>query len=109
MTVSDSKDLWLEEWKECQSSIARFDQTIVDLRKYGFSIITGFLTADAFLLAKIEDLTVWQEAGIYVVLAVLIYALFTVDRCFEIFLRGSRRKSQAIGAIPRPGDYSYNI
>ena len=96
MSDNNEDACWLTEWKECRSSIARFDQIIVDLRKYGFSIITGLLTADAFLLAKIEDLKAWQKVAIYIVLAVLIYALFTVDRCFEIFLRGAVERAMQL-------------
>lgn len=44
------------EWNECRCSIARFDTIIVDIRKYGFTLITGPLTADAFLFVKVSEL-----------------------------------------------------
>lgn len=96
MSEQSDETYWLDEWKECRSSIARFDAIIVDLRKYGFSLITGLLTANTYLLAKIEDLTVWEKVAVYVVLAVLIYALFTVDRCYEILLRGAVERANEL-------------
>jgi len=38
-----------EEWKICRETIDRFDGILVDLRKYGFSILTGLTTAGSFL------------------------------------------------------------
>jgi len=86
----------LKEWTECRSSIGRFDQVIVDLRKYGFSIITGLLTADTFFLVKSEGISVWQSVALYAVMAVLIFALFTVDQCFEMFLRGAVERASEL-------------
>jgi hypothetical protein len=95
--MSDGNEAeWMTEWKECRAAISRFDQIIVDLRKYGFSIITGLLTADTFFLIKAGEAPVWQKVGLYVVLAVLIYALFSVDRCFEIFLRGAVERANEL-------------
>jgi hypothetical protein len=95
-TKSEIGKTLLEEWKECRSTIARFDQVIVDVRKYGFSIITGLLTADTFLFVKIPGLSSWEKAGVSLVMTVLIFALFTVDRCYEILLRGAVQRAEEI-------------
>jgi hypothetical protein len=38
-----------EDWKVSQNTIKYFDTIIADLRKYGFTLITGLMTAE-FLL-----------------------------------------------------------
>jgi len=48
-------DNLIEEWKEARSTIARFDSNVFDLRKYGFTFITGLLTADGFLSTKLGN------------------------------------------------------
>jgi len=35
-----------KEWEECRSVVARLDNTLVDLRKYGFGLASGLLTAN---------------------------------------------------------------
>ena len=39
----------IEEWKECRSTIDRFDKILVDLRKTGFGFVTALVSAAAFL------------------------------------------------------------
>lgn len=85
-----------DEWAECRNSIARFDKIIVDIRKYGFSLITGLLSADAFFFAKLPQLPPEGKAGVSVVMMMLIYALFLVDRYHEIFLRSTVKRAEVI-------------
>lgn len=87
-----------DEWKECRSSIARFDKAIVDLRKYGFTLITGLLTADAFLFAKIPEsgLSPKEKAAVSIVTMALVSVLFVVDMQHEILLRGVVERAEAI-------------
>ena len=89
----ENKDLLLEEWKESRNSIARFDQIIIDIRKYGFTFITGLLSAEAYLFITISGLTPLEKIGITVVNLALIYALFRIDRYHEIFLMGAVQNS----------------
>ena len=48
---TDGKAETLEvEWKECSTSIDRFDKILVDLRKTGISFVTTIIGGAAFLL-----------------------------------------------------------
>jgi len=85
----------LEEWKECRQTIARLDQIIVDLRKYGFGLVTILLGASGFLYQSTE-MTLGGTLGIFVALLVLIGALFCIDRYHEIFLRGAVERGQVL-------------
>jgi len=88
----------LDEWKECRSSVDRFDRLIVDVRKYGFTLITGLLTAGSFLFAKADAVAVSDRAQVTatIVLMLLVFALFTVDRWLEVLLRVAVRRARDI-------------
>ncbi|MCP4370657.1 MAG: hypothetical protein GY797_21475 [Deltaproteobacteria bacterium] len=77
-----------QEWQECLRSIGEFDKMILSIRKYGFTFLTLLLTADGFLLGKIK-VSQSSALGIYVVLLILIIALFHIDRMHEVFLRAA--------------------
>jgi hypothetical protein len=38
-----------QEWQKCRETADRLDGILVDLRKYGFTILTGLTTAGSFL------------------------------------------------------------
>jgi hypothetical protein len=42
-----------DEWKECRTSIDRFDKLLVDLRKTGFGFITAIVGAAALLQSQV--------------------------------------------------------
>lgn len=84
-----SSNTLITEWEQCQKSIAKFDDIIFNIRKYGFTLITILLSADGFLYAKLGKLQMEEKFGIYFALMVLIIGLFRVDRYHEIFLRGA--------------------
>jgi hypothetical protein len=86
----------LEEWKECRRSITHFDSLLVDIRKYGFTIITGLLSANAFLFVRISELTLSEKFAMTFAMFVLIYALFKLDKYFEILLRSAVRRAVKI-------------
>jgi hypothetical protein len=88
----------LDEWKECRTSIDRFDKLIVDVRKYGFTLITGLLTASAFAFVKLDSVPVPDAArvGVSLVLMVLVLGLFTVDRYLEILLRSAVTRARIL-------------
>jgi len=84
-----------EEWKECQTTIGRFDQIIFDLRKYGFSLVTILMGASGFLYSNVA-MTTGGILGVYVALLLLIGALFTIDRYHEVFLRAAVKCAEDI-------------
>ena len=84
-----------QEWIVCQESIRKFDEMILDIRKYGFTLLTVLLSADGFLYAKTE-ISSNHALGIYLALMILIFGLFLVDRCHEVFLRGAVQRAHEI-------------
>ena len=79
----------MSEWSECRKSIERFDTTIVDLRKYGFTLVTLLITAEAYFFTSGEAMSFQSRAAASFVIMVLILALYIIDRCQENFLRGA--------------------
>ena len=90
---------FFDEWKECRVSIDRFDKIVVDLRKYGFTLITGALTAQAVLLIRVDvTATVPQlaRAAVGVILLLFIAALFLLDKYYYSLLRGAVRRAHEL-------------
>lgn len=77
----NEEDLLFQEWKEARSIIARFDEHLVNLRKYGFTLATLLLTADAYItmagVLSVKPLAIFAAA---IVVIVLIFALFLLDQ-----------------------------
>jgi hypothetical protein len=88
VSTSLEDNISFQEWKECQKSLETFDKMILDLRKYGFGLITILFGADGFLFSQVAlgDIAI---LGIYFALLVLITGLFRLDRVHEIFLRAA--------------------
>ena len=63
----------LHEWQECRLTIGRFDGYLADTRKYGFTLVTVLLTANA--LVTTANAAVDRPAASIVVM-VLLLALF---------------------------------
>ncbi len=83
-----------DEWKECRTTIDRFDKILVDLRKTGISFVTVIIGGAAFLLghptqspgsAGPNDQPV-LKLWIYIAIAVLVVGLFLIDRIHQMWL-----------------------
>lgn len=90
-----------DEWKECRSSIDRFDKALVDLRKTGFGFITAIIAGAAFLLkresaptentpdvaplASLAELPL-VRLSVFLVFMLLILVVFLIDRAHQIWL-----------------------
>lgn len=88
-----------EEWKGCRSSIARFDEAVLNIREYGFTLLTLLISADGFLYSKLESDSSKQTgaiAGICIALMLLVLSLFRVDRFHEVFLRAAVGRSEEL-------------
>ena len=96
MAVADSSN-FLEEWKPSVEMSSKFDEMLVDLRKYGFSIITGLITAGSFLGFNVGgDSPLNQLAyanilhiGVINVTMFLVVILFWLDLYYQNLLYGS--------------------
>lgn len=76
-----------DEWKACRDTADKFDSVLFDLRKYGFSILTGLTTAGSFLgfsgPAKV------LQIGVIVVTMALIMVLYWLDIYYQSLLYGA--------------------
>lgn len=77
--------LWLKDWVECRTTIGRLDTILVDLRKLGFTFITGLLTAGALLGSNQTP----ASPVAFMTIMVLIAALFAVDTYYSVLLSGA--------------------
>jgi hypothetical protein len=69
------------DWKSCLEQINKFDGYLFDLRKYGFTLITGLITAGSFL--GFESGTGLVQVGVIVVTMILVRVLFWVDEYYQ--------------------------
>jgi hypothetical protein len=76
----------LNEWQECRTTIGRFDDSLADTRKYGFTLVTVLLTANALIVDK--NIAVDRPAASIVVM-VLLFALFMLDNYYWDLVRGA--------------------
>lgn len=76
----------LHEWQECRLTIGRFDGYLADTRKYGFTLVTVLLTANA--LVTPSNSAVDRPAASIVVM-VLLLALFMIDNYYWVMLRAA--------------------
>ncbi len=76
----------LDEWKEARSVIARFDNNLHDLRKYGFSFVTALLAANGLISQGGSSVvSVGVKAGILVATMGLIVTLKLLDTHYRRF------------------------
>jgi hypothetical protein len=85
--TQDNYDNYNEEWKSCRETVSKFDSTLIDLRKYGFTIITSLLTAGSFL--GFSSPTASLQVGVIIVTMTLIVILYWMDIYYQNLLVGS--------------------
>jgi hypoxanthine phosphoribosyltransferase len=78
-----------EEWKESRATIDRLDKISVDLRKYGFSIITLIISSSSIIFdaARIQN-----PLPLIIVpfsIAILTLSLFLADNYYQVLLLSS--------------------
>ena len=86
-TSSSQYENYNEEWKMCRQTTDKFDATLLDLRKYGFTIVTGLITAGAFL--GFSDPTAVIQIGVIIVSMALVVILYWLDVYYMNLLYGS--------------------
>lgn len=90
-------DSFLEEWKLSVEVSSKFDEILVDIRKYGFTLVTGLLTAGSFLGFNIGGDSVLNQLayanilhiGVIIVTMFLVVVLFWLDLYYQNLLYGS--------------------
>jgi hypothetical protein len=81
----------LQEWQECRTTVARFDGYLSDTRKYGFTLVTLLLTANA-LITTGQNTAVDRPAASIVVMALLL-ALFMLDNYYWDLLKAAVKRA----------------
>jgi hypothetical protein len=76
-----------EEWVKAREATDKFDGNLFDLRKYGFSILTGLITAGSFL--GFSEPTQFIQVGVIIVTMVLVLMLYWLDVYYQSLLYGA--------------------
>jgi len=92
--AGDPKD----EWKECRTSIDRFDRLLVELRKTGFGFVTAIASASAFLLGPTTPVSTSStpliKVGVFFIITLLIVTLFAIDRAHQVWLAAAVQRAK---------------
>jgi len=107
--ITTADDLRFKDWQECRTTTGRLDTILEDLRKVGFSIITGLLTASAFLnflgvttTPGVPAPSTDVRAAVFIAVMVLVAALFSVDTYYEVLLSGAVERALDLEAQMEP-------
>ena len=84
---------FLKEWETARDVLTTFDNRLHELRKYGFSFITVFLTASTILFDEFPENI---KFVILTVTLVLILALFLMDRFYQVFIKSSALRARIL-------------
>ena len=80
-------DNGLDEWKAARDILSKFDDRIADLRKWGFSFLSGLITADA--LTKLFGGNDFPNdrigIAIFSITLVLVIALMVLVKNYQLF------------------------
>jgi hypothetical protein len=91
-----AEEVALAEWSECRATIGRLDTILVDLRKLGFTFVTGLLTASAFVgFSGSADSPIPKEAlnATSLITMFLIAALFLLDCYYQVMLSAAAERA----------------
>lgn len=96
------QNLQQKEWETARDVISKFDERLDVLRRYGFSFITGLLTAQSLLESSLipGTSTIQPQVKLAVILAtlVLILALRLLDRDYVVYQKAASERAKVIEA-----------
>jgi hypothetical protein len=89
-------DKSFQEWKECNEKIAKFDNILIDLRKYGFTVASSLMTAGSFL--GLQTYTEFQPFQIVIIFATmaLVAVLYWLDIYYQTILAAIILRTQVL-------------
>src|SRR4030095_3933400 len=89
-------DKCFQEWKECNEKIAKFDNILIDLRKYGFTVASSLMTAGSFL--GLQTHTQFQPFQIVIIFATmaLVAVLYWLDIYYQTILAAIILRTQVL-------------
>lgn len=93
-TLDNNKDY--QEWKECNDKITKLDTILIDLRRYGFTVASGLMTAGSFL--GLQTFTQFQPFQIVIIFATmaLIDVLYWLDVYYQTILTAVILRTQVL-------------
>jgi hypothetical protein len=93
----------VKEWEVARDVIAKADDRIDGLRKYGFTFVTTLLTADALALHSTKDGVAadanaipWIALGVSVVASVLVVAMRLLEKATQLLQTAAAQRAQVI-------------
>jgi hypothetical protein len=97
MSSGGSGNAGQTEWQEARSIIARFDNNLHDLRKYGFSFITALLAANGLLsVSTSAPVSDGVKAGVLITTLGLIVTLKLLDMHYRLFQRSAAMRARML-------------
>jgi hypothetical protein len=87
--LAPAPDQVKDEWKECRSTIDRFDKILVDLRKTGFGFVTAIVSGATFFFVpdKTKPVLDSTKFAVFTIIMVLTFTLYVVDRVHQVWLQ----------------------
>lgn len=110
MASDDGINNFLKEWESTRAVLKIFDDRLHDLRKYGFSFITAFLTASTILfqnwiIAPNPPAFEGQpfpepiKATILGVTILLIFGIYIMDRNYRVFQKAANTRANILERV----------
>ena len=97
MSSGGSGNAGQTEWQEARSIIARFDNNLHDLRKYGFSFITALLAANGLLsVSTSAPVSDGVKSGVLITTLGLIVTLKLLDMHYRLFQRSAAMRARIL-------------
>jgi hypothetical protein len=87
------------EWQECRQTISRFDGNLSDTRKYGFTLVTLLLTANALVTTR--DPVVDRTAASIVIMALLLVLYLLESYYNDLLMATAKRAAELEGDHPK--------
>jgi hypothetical protein len=86
-SMKTSDDNLMKEWETSRELLKDFDERLHDLRKYGFTFVTGLLAVEGFLVAAtdVNSMVALVKWSVIAVNLLLIVSLRVIDRNYQIF------------------------
>jgi hypothetical protein len=100
---TDKDQLCMVEWAECRTTIGRMDSALKDLRQFGFTLVTGLLTAGGLVGSATTSSTEPDAVAVTAaIVLVLVLGLFAVDMYHQVLLGSAVERALDIEASTNP-------
>jgi gamma-glutamylcyclotransferase len=86
-----------KEWDACLQMVEKYEDRLDGVRKYGFTVITGLLSADA-VIGQVKDTTISlpvKGAAIFSTI-ILIFALRVLDKDYQAYQKVASDRARSI-------------